>query len=535
MSNVTITQLPVVTSIASSDVLPVVATGVTSQISTTNLGNSLTVATASYAINSLTATAAYTSINANYALTASSVYPLSGAVIISGALSLTSTGQTAFSAVGNQNGYIEFSMRNTSTGASASGDIAVYADNGTVLNNYIDMGINNSGLSPTYYYGGTDFGNALDAYLYNVGGNLRIGNATSQAPYSQSFYLFSNPAAAPDITITGSKVAIGSNFITPQYNLDVSGSGNFLGNLTVTGSIIGNVVNAYGSPNYIITANGFLNNPGSNTIALGQYAAYQAYSANNSNFLGSQAGISATNAIYSNFLGASAGAYATTAQYSNFLGLNAGYSAISANNSNFLGNSAGYGASTASYSNLFGFNVGSNSLIGIGSNNIIIGTNITVSSSFANGINIGGLIFGSGSYSNTVGNAFSGSVNGKIGINQPNPQYNLDISGSGNFSNGQTVSGSVFISGSKSIIGSNNITGSLNVSGSTTLSGSLLTTGSLTAVGRVVITGSLWMSATGSFAFPLSASAPTPTGSAYWSGSWLWIYDGTRYRSASFN
>ena len=232
MSNVTITQLPVVTSVSSSDVIPVVARGVTSQISSANFGNSLTVATASYAY---TSTAAYTSINANYALTASSVYPLSGAVIISGAINLTSTGQTAFQAVGNQNGYIEFSMQNTSTGVSASGDIAVYGDQGTVLNNYIDMGINNSGMSPTYYYGGANFGGAYDAYLYNTGGNLRIGNANA-ATTSQSLFLFSNPTATPDLTITSSRLAVGSNFTNPQYTLDVSGSGNINNGLNVTGS-----------------------------------------------------------------------------------------------------------------------------------------------------------------------------------------------------------------------------------------------------------------------------------------------------------
>jgi hypothetical protein len=295
-----------------------------------------------------------------------------------------------------------------------------------------------------------------------TGSNIFTGPITINSPAALDLIVSGSSVVVGSLLITGSTDVTGSirstNGISTTGSLLVSGSGNFTGDLIVTGSITGNVVNAYGSPNYIIQANGFLNNPASNTIALGQYAAYQAYSANNSNFLGSQAGISATNAIYSNFLGASAGAYATTAQYSNFLGLNAGYSAISANNSNFLGYNAGYGASTASYSNLFGFNVGSNTPIGIGANNIIIGTNITVSSSFANGINIGGLIFGSGSYRTTTGNAFSGSANGKIGINQPNPQYTLDVSGSVNIATALLLqSQSVFptgISGSLVYLGS---------------------------------------------------------------------------------
>jgi hypothetical protein len=184
--------------------------------------------------------------------TASYVNPLVQNLTLTGSIFVvTSSAVTLGQFVGNQNGYVEFSIRNTSTGISASGDIAVYADNGTVTNNYIDMGINNSGLSNSYFYGGTDYGDANDAYLYNVGGNLRIGNATSVAPFSQSLFIFSNPSARPDITITGSRVGIqktgplnaaldvsGSTIISGSLN--VSGSGRFINDLTVTGSITSN-------------------------------------------------------------------------------------------------------------------------------------------------------------------------------------------------------------------------------------------------------------------------------------------------------
>ena len=241
--------------------------------------------TASYVQNAITASYVLNAISASYALTASNTpnalitasvslntitftkgngstfpitvntgsggaaFPYTGSALITGSLGITgslsvtsSNSLTLGQFVGNNNGYVEFSVRNNSTGISASGDIAVYADNGTTTNNYIDMGINNSGLDPSYFYGGTDFGNALDAYLYNVGGNLRIGNATSQAPYSQSFYLFSNPSATPDIAITGSKVGIGK--ISPNAKLDVSGSAIVSGSLTVTGATTSNSVTA---------------------------------------------------------------------------------------------------------------------------------------------------------------------------------------------------------------------------------------------------------------------------------------------------
>jgi len=49
---------------------------------------------------------------------------------------------------------------------------------------------------------------------------------------------------------------------------------------------------------------------------------------------------------------------------------------------------------------------------------------------------------------------------------------------------------------------------------------------------QVNINGTLQVS--GSFILPLSQSATPQTGSAYWSGSLLFIYNGTRYMSASF-
>ena len=131
------------------------------------------------------------------------------------------------------------------------------------------------------------------------------------------------------------------------------------------------------------------------------------------------------------FLGANAGSQATGATYSNFLGYQAGSGATNANNSNFLGYQAGYGATNASYSNLFGFNVGK-TFTGnnLGSNNIIIGTNISLPNTTANAINIGGVLFGTGTYSTTGGNPLTATTaSGKIGIQVVTPTSTLDVSG----------------------------------------------------------------------------------------------------------
>ena len=164
---------------------------------------------------------------------------------------------------------------------------------------------------------------------------------------------------------------------------------------------------------------------------LGIRAGRQATNAYRSNFLGYYAGLGATNANDSNFLGLSAGNAATGASYSNFLGYTAGYSATSASYSNFLGFEAGYQATNASYSNLFGFNVG-RTFTGnnLGSNNIIIGTNITLPNATANAINIGGVLFGTGTYSTTGGNPLTATTaSGRIGIQVVTPTATLDVSG----------------------------------------------------------------------------------------------------------
>ena len=97
--------------------------------------------------------------------------------------------------------------------------------------------------------------------------------------------------------------------------------------------------------------------------------------------------------------------------------------------SNFFGASAGHSATNASYSNLFGYQVGKTfSGNNIGGNNIIIGTNISLSDAVANSMNIGGVLFGTGFYSNTSGDPRTTPVvGGKIGIGTNSPNNTLKL------------------------------------------------------------------------------------------------------------
>jgi hypothetical protein len=151
-----------------------------------------------------------------------------GSQAIQGNLFVNSQTATAGAFTAVQNSFVELSMQNASIGPSASGDFVVYGNNGTLFDHYIDMGINGSGLAPDYTYGGAFLGRANDAYLFHVGGNFRIGTATTSS-ISQSLFLFANPAGNPDLAITGSRIGIQK---TGSLNatLDVSGS------VAVTGS-----------------------------------------------------------------------------------------------------------------------------------------------------------------------------------------------------------------------------------------------------------------------------------------------------------
>jgi len=157
--------------------------------------------------------------------------------IIGGTLFVQSATATIGQFTATQNSFTELSIQNSSIGPSASGDFVVYGNNGTLYDHYIDMGINNSGLASDFTYGGADLGDANDAYLYHVGGNFKIGTATTSS-ISQSLYLFANPSGSPDITITGSRVGIGKGTGSLNATLDVNGSTTITGSITVSNLII---------------------------------------------------------------------------------------------------------------------------------------------------------------------------------------------------------------------------------------------------------------------------------------------------------
>src|SRR5450432_660914 len=132
------------------------------------------------------------------------------------------TGNTNFQNViigkGNTNSYAQLNIQNTNAGTGASSDVVATSDNGNETINYIDMGINSSANTNTF------FGNADDAYLYNNGQNLLIG--TSTVGKSLVFLTGGGTQATNErMRIDGAgNVGIGTN--TPTANFHVASPGS---------------------------------------------------------------------------------------------------------------------------------------------------------------------------------------------------------------------------------------------------------------------------------------------------------------------
>ena len=159
-------------------------------------------------------------------------------VVITGSLTVdignTADVNSAGGFIGNKNGYVELYVQNLNSGISASTDIVAYSDIGTEASNFIDMGINGSSTIKGFSYG-----TSKDAYLYNTGGDLYIGNNTAYyqpGVASQSLYLFSNASGSPDVKISGSRFGIMKSG-SLNATLDVNGSAIISGSLIVSESI----------------------------------------------------------------------------------------------------------------------------------------------------------------------------------------------------------------------------------------------------------------------------------------------------------
>ena len=167
---------------------------------------------------------------------------------------------------------------------------------------------------------------------------------------------------------------------------------------------------------------------------LGYNAGYQVSgSAEYSHFIGTAAGYQAYNASFTVFIGGAAGQYAEKGAYSTFIGYSAGFSATTASNAVFIGTSAGQYAAKASQSVFIGNGAGSSfdntAVNSPGAYNIAIGSNVSLAPNQSRAINIGGIIFATGSYSGLAISTGSVGASGRVGIGIAIPTSTLHVSG----------------------------------------------------------------------------------------------------------
>jgi hypothetical protein len=257
----------------------------------------------------------------------------------------------------------------------------------------------------------------------NASSSVMVGREAGRLATNTKFATFLGPYAGYSATNAAQSIFAGYN---AGYNATNANDSSFIGVNAGYAATNANQSLFYGSNAGYQAAAATL------SVFIGNEAGRDSISGSYSVFIGNQSGNAATSASFSTFVGRSSGYQATKANRSVFLGSTAGQQATFANNATFVGFGAGETAASASYSILIGNYAGATSTAAntIGSYNTVIGNGISVPINATRALNIGGLIFGTGSYASPNLDAFSGSANGRIGINQPTPQKEFDISGS---------------------------------------------------------------------------------------------------------
>ena len=401
----------------------------------------------------------------------------------------TNAGQEATGATtSNFIGYQAGQEATDATSSNFIGNAAGYLASGSSQSNFIGLesGRQSSGNTTSNFFGNRagyfSINNVNGNFIGVNAGHSSTGATNSNFIGSQAGYISSGSTLSNFIGNNAGREtsnSIQSNFIgtSAGYLASSSQYSNFIGHLAgylASSSQYTNLIGYYaGQQSTGITASNFIGVQAGNTANNATYSNFNGYqagfSANDSsysNFFGYFAGRSTSNATYSNFIGHSAGREATTAININLIGREAGFRATGLTNSifvgsyagayasnstysNFIGYGAGFSATSATYSNLFGFNAGE-TFVGnnIGSNNIIIGTNISLPNATANGINIGGVLFGTGTYSTTTGDpSIVPIANGRIGIGVVSPSERLHVSGNTLINGNLTVSGNTNVRG----------------------------------------------------------------------------------------
>jgi hypothetical protein len=378
---------------------------------------------------------------------------VSGSAIFSGSLSVfgqfTASLQSGFALVGGPNN-TSVAVATSSFAAGGTSGTASWANN--AISSSYPFRVTGSG-SVSIYSANAGEGTNND-FSYFIG--YKAGLSASNSTYATYIGDFAGAIDNGSPTYAHAGVMVGSD---AGYNANNSFLGVYIGNRAGM-----NATNASQSV-FIGTQAGESGSQAANSVMIGGAAGLFASQSMGAIFIGASAGARAagayemvamgytagggvsttyaSNAFRSVFIGSGAGGGATNASNTIALGYGSGQLATNASSSVFIGNQAGVSNSNASFSNFIGYRAGFNGGSLLGQNNTIIGTNITLPAGYSNYANIGAVLFISGTYSTTTGNPTQNISNGRVGINVINPEFNFDVSGSGRYTNGLTITGSL--------------------------------------------------------------------------------------------
>ena len=158
------------------------------------------------------------------------IFTSSGVFSLSGALA-SGLPNNPLSVVGSGNTYLQLNIQNRATGANASADLVITANNGNDSSNFINLGINNVGYNDPTFSNGT----GLDGYLFIDGGNLDIGTRTPGR-----FIEFHAGGSVQEKTIARineSGLAVVSGYTFSTVNTGVTAGANSQGSLVLTSQV----------------------------------------------------------------------------------------------------------------------------------------------------------------------------------------------------------------------------------------------------------------------------------------------------------
>jgi hypothetical protein len=161
--------------------------------------------------------------------------------------------------VGNVEDYYQVVVQNINSGPNASGDFVITADDGSVTDKYLNIGINNSGWSGNYIVPEGDTGLqqfAYDGYLDAIGGNAAIRS-------NKNVFLAANTAIVgllkdSNFTLANANLVFSDGSLQSTAVQDVPGLYANIGSLTVFQSNI--LGNATYTPNNASNYNGTITN-----------------------------------------------------------------------------------------------------------------------------------------------------------------------------------------------------------------------------------------------------------------------------------